>query len=115
MPQAVAASRQISGVVGSWPGVEAGPGLCGEFGFRVGGRELGHMHGDFAAHFSFPQKLGLRLRVEGRVGDHPVFPGKPGFAARTIEDDADIRDVIEMMRLNYDRIRARDRLPAEVP
>ena len=113
MTRSVTASQQITEEVGSWPEVEAGPGPRGEFGFTFGGRELGHLHGDFAAHFSFPKKLGLRLRTEGRVIDHPVFPGKPGFAARRIEDDADIRDVIEMMRLNYDRIRARDALPEE--
>jgi hypothetical protein len=113
MPQSVTASQQITEEVGSWPGVEAGPGPRGEFGFKFASRELGHLHGDFAAHFSFPKKLGLRLRDERRVVDHPVFPGKPGFAARRIEDDADIRDVIEMMRLNYDRIRARDGLPEE--
>ena len=111
MSKLVTASQQITDEVTSWPGVEAGPGPRGEFGFRVGGRELGHLHGDVAAHFSFPKSLGLRLRTEERVVDHPVFPGKPGFAARRIEDDEDVRDVIEMMRLNYDRITARDRLP----
>lgn len=115
MTELLTASRQITEEVGSWPGVEAGPGSRGEFGFRIGGRELGHLHGDFVAHFSFPKKLGITLRSEGRVVDHPVFPGKPGFAARTIENDADIRDVIELMRLNYDRIRAREELRQEVP
>lgn len=114
MTQSVTASRQITDEVGSWPGVEAGPGPRGEFGFRVGGRELGHLHGDFAAHFSFPKKLGLELRAEGRVVDHPVFPGKPGFGARAIEGEADVRDVIDMMRLNYDRIVARDGVPEEL-
>lgn len=111
MSDSVTAGRQITEEVGSWPGVEAGPGPRGEYGFRFGGRELGHLHGDFAAHFSFPKKLGRQLRAEGRVVDHPVFPGKPGFAARRIEGDADIRDVIELMRLNYDRIAARSGLP----
>jgi hypothetical protein len=58
-------------------------------------------------HFSFPKRLGLRLKAEGRAVDHPVFPGRPGMAARRMEDDADVRDVIEMMRLNYDLITAR--------
>lgn len=96
-------------------GSRRGPRSSWRVRLRVGGRELGHLHGDFAAHLSFPKKLGLRLRAEGRVVDHPLFPGKPGFAARRIEDDADIRDVIEKMRLNYDRISARDGLPEEVP
>ena len=34
---------------------------------------------------------------------HPVFPDKQGPAARRIEDEDDVRDVIELLRLNYDR------------
>jgi hypothetical protein len=113
MSQPVSASRQITEEVASWPGVQAGPGPRGEFGFRVGARELGHLHGDYAAHFSFPKKLGLALREQGRVVDHPVFPGKAGFAARSIENETDVRDVIDMMRLNYDRVMARDGKRAE--
>jgi hypothetical protein len=111
MSKAVTPSQQITAEVTSWPGIEAGPGRRGEFGFRLGGREIGHLHGDFAAHFSFPKDLGVRLRERGRVVDHPVFPGKPGFAARRIRDEADVLDVIELMRLNYDRIIARDGVP----
>lgn len=111
MRASFSAGQQITDEVGSWPGVVAGPGPRGEFGFRIRGRELGHLHGDFAAHFSFPKKLGLSLRAEGRVVDHPVFPGKPGFAERKIDSEADARDVIELMRLNYDRIIARDGVP----
>jgi hypothetical protein len=39
-----------------------------------------------------------------------VFPKSQGPAARRIEDESDIRDVIALMRLNYDRARARPRL-----
>jgi hypothetical protein len=45
-----------------------------------------------------------RLFDEGRVVHHPVFPDKEGPAARRIEDQSDVDDVIELMRLNYDRI-----------
>ncbi|MPZ70887.1 MAG: hypothetical protein GEU71_15390 [Actinobacteria bacterium] len=87
----------------SWPGVEAGPGERGEFAFKVEGREIGHLHGDRAAHFFFPKDLWTELYEQGRIVHHPVFPGKKGPAARSIEDDADVRDVIEMLRLNYER------------
>jgi hypothetical protein len=113
MSQPPSASQQITQEVASWPGVKSGPGPRGEFGFRVGGRELGHLHGDYVAHFSFPKKVGLSLREQQRVVDHPVFPGKPGFGARAISDDSDVRDVIALMRLNYDRIVARDGLRRE--
>jgi Family of unknown function (DUF5519) len=113
MSETRTASQQIAEEVTSWPGVEAGYGRRGEFGFTVGRREIGHLHGDHAAHFGFPKEVGARLREEGRVGPHPVAPDKPAWAARRIETDADVRDVIELIRLNYDRVVARYGLPAE--
>jgi hypothetical protein len=104
-------SERITEEVTSWPGVEAGPGRRGEFAFTIGGREIGHLHGDHAAHFGFPKKVWAELKEQGRIQDHPVFPGKEGPGARRIENDADVRDVIEMMRLNYDRAVARHGLP----
>jgi hypothetical protein len=47
------------------------------------------------------------------VVHHPVFPDKVGPAARRIENEADVRDVIELLRLNYDRVVARYGLPDE--
>jgi hypothetical protein len=105
------ASEQITDEVTSWPGVQAGPGRRGEFSFKVGRREIGHLHGDRVAHFGFPKDVWTELFDQGRIGYHPVFPGKPGFGARAIEAEADVRDVLEMMRLNYDRIVARHGLP----
>jgi hypothetical protein len=107
------ASEQITEEVTSWPRVEAGAGRRGEFAFKVGRREIGHLHGDHAAHFFFPKQVWADLFEQGRVVHHPVFPDKPGPAARRIEDQADVRDVIQLLRLNYDRVVARDGPPAE--
>ena len=98
------ASETITEEVTSWPGVEAGPGRRGEFAFKVGRREIGHLHGDHAAHFSFPKDVWRELHAAGRITDHPVFPGKEGPGARRIESADDMRDVIALMRLNYDRV-----------
>ena len=97
------ASQQITSEVTSWDGVEAGPGRRGEFAFKVGRREIGHLHGDHAAHFSFPKDVWAELFAAGRVVHHPVFPEKEGPAARRIESEDDVRDVIALMRLNYER------------
>jgi hypothetical protein len=105
------ASEQISEEVGSWPGIDAGYGTRGEYAFKVGPREIGHIHGDHAAHFSFPRTVWSELHRAGRIVDHPVFPGKVGPAARRIRNEADIQDVIALMRLNYDRIIERHGLP----
>ncbi|CAA9474871.1 MAG: hypothetical protein AVDCRST_MAG65-1047 [uncultured Solirubrobacteraceae bacterium] len=112
MSQAHAPSRRITEAVTSWPGVKAGPGRRGEFAFTVGRREIGHLHGDRAAHFGFPPDVGAELRKEGRVGPHPVAPHKTAWAARAIETEDDVLDVIALIRLNYDRAVARFGVPA---
>jgi len=108
----MSASQRITDEVTSWPGVQAGPGSRGEFAFKLGPREIGHLHGDHAAHFFFPKAVWTELFQAGRIVHHPVFPDRDGPAARRIDDDADVADVIELMRLNYDRVVAAHGLPA---
>jgi Family of unknown function (DUF5519) len=105
MTKTLTPSDQITAEVTSWPGVEAGVGERGEFGFRVGRRQIGHLHGDHAAHFGFPRQVWTELMEQGRVGPHPI--DHPGWAARRIENEDDVRDVIALLRLNYDRVVAR--------
>ena len=98
------AHDRITATVTSWPGVEAGTGRRGEWAFTVGRRQIGHLHGDRSAHFSFPKAVWAELYAEGRIAHHPVFPGKEGPAARSIETEEDVDDVIALLRLNYERI-----------
>ncbi len=108
-PTSATASQRITAQVTAWPGVTAGPGDRGSFAFRVGRRELGHLHGDRVAHFAFPRDVCARLLAEGRVGPHPV--ASPGLAARALRDDVDVAEAVALLRLNYDRVVARYGLP----
>jgi glyoxylase-like metal-dependent hydrolase (beta-lactamase superfamily II) len=99
------ASERIIEEVTTWPGVRAAPGRRGELSITVGRREIGHLHGSHAAHFGFPKQVWRRLLDEGRVGPHPVM--RDGWASRRIESDEDVRDVIALLRLNYERAVAR--------
>lgn len=102
--------RRIIDEVSSWPGVSVDDGELGELSFQVGGREIGHLHGDRAAHFSFPRRTWAVLHDAGRITHHPVFPdATQGPAARIIRDDHDVEDVIELFRMNYDRMASRGR------
>src|ERR1700755_567675 len=106
-------SERITAEATSWPGVTAGHGSRGEFGFSVGGRPIGHLHGDRVAHFGFPRALGAELREQGRGGPHAVDPHSPKMASRRLETDEDVADVVALMRLNYDRTVAEHGLPDE--
>ena len=107
------ASEQITVAVRAWPGVEAGYGSRGEYGFTVGRKEIGHLHGNHALHIGFPKAVWAELKEQGRIDYHPVFPGKPGYASRRLENEADVRDAIALLRLNYDRVVTRHGVPAE--
>ena len=111
MTETVTASRQIIDEATAWPGVTAAPGERGELSLRLGRREIGHLHGDQVAHFGFPKDVWAVLHAQGRIVHHPVFPEQPGWAARRIETDADVCDVIALLRLNYDRAVARHGVP----
>lgn len=108
MSEVISASRRISEEVTSWDGVTSGIGSRGELSFKVSRKEIGHLHGDRAAHFFFRKDLWAELKAAGRITHHPVFPGREGPAARRIASDEDVRDVIAMMRLNYDLMKEKE-------
>jgi hypothetical protein len=102
-PAGVEGAREtIEAEVTSWPGVEAtGIGKRGEYGFAIGRRQIGHLHGDRVAHFAFPKSEWAELLEAGRIERHPV--DRPGLAARALRSDDDVADAIALMRINYDR------------
>src|SRR5262245_19613527 len=110
--QAGAADR-IAAQVASWPGVEVDRSEEGEVAFQLGARELGHLHGDGVAHFSFPKSKWRELHDQGRITHHPVFPAQEGPGARLILTESDERDVVLLFRTVYDRIVARLGVPDE--
>lgn len=105
------AGDRITDEATSWPGVHDEPGSRGERSIRLGRRELGHLHGDRVLHIGFPKAEWHELRDAGRIDFHPVFPGKAGYASRAIRDEADVADVVALLRRNYDRVVAAHGVP----
>ncbi|MFN8149967.1 MAG: DUF5519 family protein [Solirubrobacterales bacterium] len=106
------AGQRIIDEATSWPGVEAVRGDRGELSLRLGKRELGHLHGDHALHIGFPKGVWHDLHDDGRIDYHPIFPGRPGWGSRRLDDAGDERDAIALLRLNYDRAVANHGVPA---
>lgn len=105
------ASQIIEEQVTAWPGVTSGPGRFDSLSFKFEGREIGHLHGDHAAHFAFPKEVSAELKAAGRVEDHPLGEKYHGLAARRLNDEHDVWQTIELMRLNYDRVIDRSPVP----
>jgi hypothetical protein len=107
-PGSAERGERIVAEVSGWPGVTLGSGDFGETEFWFEGRSLGHVHGGYQADIPFPRRLRDELVAEGRTGPHHVHPDS-GWTTRRIEDETDAAAVVELLRLNYDRISGRRR------
>jgi Family of unknown function (DUF5519) len=95
-------ARQIEQTVAGWPGVTVEPHRFGGVEFRVGRRELGHLHGNRLADLPFPVTVREQLIAAGKAERHHVLPDS-GWVSRPIRGVEDIRDVVELFRLNYEQ------------
>jgi hypothetical protein len=93
--------------VGSWDGVAVSPHRYGGIEFRVGRREIGHLHGNRLADLPFPIKVRKQLVASGKASRHHVLPDS-GWVSRWIDGDDDVDIVIGLFRLNYERPWLRD-------
>jgi Ni,Fe-hydrogenase I large subunit len=104
--------EHIATVVRSWPGVEAAPHRFGGVEFRLGRRELGHLHGDALADLPFTRGIRDMLVETGRAQPHHVHPDS-GWVSKQIRSDEDVREVVELFRLAYERARVSANVRAE--
>jgi hypothetical protein len=88
--------------VSAWPGVTAGPHRFGGIEFRVGRRELGHVHGNRLADLPFPLLIRNDLVAAGRAEPHHIHP-ESGWVSVPISSAADVPHVVELFRMNYER------------
>ena len=93
------AKRELLG----WPGVTVHDHRFGGLEFRVNGREMGHMHGDKLADLPLPKNVGKKLISQGRVSPHHFLP-QSGWVSYYINGQADIPTLIELFRMQYDRM-----------
>jgi hypothetical protein len=93
---------RIAHEVGAWNGVTVAPHRFGGVEFRVGRRELGHVHGDRLADLPFPVSIRRELVAAGRADPHHILPHS-GWVSVWIRNDADVETAIELFRLNYER------------
>ena len=96
------AKERISTVLTTWPGVTTASHRFGGIEFRLGRRELGHLHGSYLADIPLPRRIRDQLIAEGRAQPHHILPDS-GWISVPISQPADADNVIELLRLSYDR------------
>ena len=95
---------RIEREVASWEGITTRAHRFGGIEFRLGRREIGHLHGERWADLPFKKGIRDMLVETGRAQPHHVLP-ETGWVSRQIRSDVDVAGVIELFRLSYERAR----------
>jgi hypothetical protein len=95
------AGQHIKDTVSAWEGVTAHPHRFGGTEFRLGDREIGHVHGDGLVDIPFPTRVRNELVGAGQAVPHHVLP-ESGWISFYIRQPEDTERAIALLRRSYD-------------
>src|ERR1044071_6517941 len=85
----------------SWEGVSTAPHRFGGVEYRLGTRELGHIHGDHLIDIPFPKKVRDEIVSSGLAEPHHILP-KTGWVSYYLRVDEDVQKGIAPLRRSYE-------------
>jgi hypothetical protein len=94
------AGERIKKTVSSWDGVEAHPHRFGGTEFRIGKREIGHIHGDTLVDIPFPTKVRNAIVAAGEASPHHILP-ETGWISFYLKENGDVEKAISLFERSY--------------
>jgi predicted DNA-binding protein (MmcQ/YjbR family) len=94
------AAEQIKREVLSWEFTQVYPHRFGGTEFRIGKRELGHIHGNTLLDIPFPKRICDELVEAGKARPHHVLP-ESGWVSFYIREPGDVDRAIELLKRSY--------------
>jgi hypothetical protein len=94
------AQNQITSAVLSWEGASAVPHRFGGIEYRLGQRELGHIHGDHLVDIPFPSKVRAEIVAAGEASAHHILP-ESGWVSFYLRETSDIPRAIALLERSY--------------
>jgi hypothetical protein len=95
------ASDTIRGAVLEWEGTEAHPHRFGGIEYRLGSREIGHIHGDWLVDIPFPKKVHDEVVSSGHAQLHHILP-ESGWVSLYLHEAEDVQRAIQLLRTSYE-------------
>jgi hypothetical protein len=97
----MAVAKVIADEVTSWPGVTAHDHRFGGVEFRLGMRQLGHLHGDRTADIPLRRALRDELVASGRARIHRWRPDS-GWVTVDLDSNEGRAEAIRLLRVGYE-------------
>jgi len=95
------AQKLILEALSAWEGVSIEPHRFGGREFRLGRRELGHIHGDALVDIPFPKKVREELVAAGEAEPHHILP-ETGWVSFYLRQEGDAEKAIALLRRSYE-------------
>jgi hypothetical protein len=95
------AREQIIQAILTWEGVTAHAHHFGGTEFRLGRREIGHIHGDALVDIPFPKKVRDEVVATGRAEPHHVLP-ESGWISFYLREPVDVERAIDLLRQSFE-------------
>jgi Family of unknown function (DUF5519) len=103
-------SEIINDAVLKWDGVSAHPHRFGGTEYRLGKREIGHIHGERLVDIPFTKKVRDEAIAAGKAEPHHLLP-ETGWVSVWLTSEKNVQDAIELLGQNLEiaRKQVRDR------
>jgi hypothetical protein len=95
------ASKQIVDTLLTWESMEAHPHRFGGTEFRIGKREIGHIHGDSLVDIPFPKKIRDEIVAAGEAQPHHILP-ETGWVSFYLKEEGDVEKAIILLNRSYE-------------
>jgi len=95
------AGQRVHAEVTRWDEIENAPHRFGGTEYRVGHREIGHVHGDSLVDIPFPLPVRNELVENGMAEPHHVLP-KSGWVSIFLRNSADVERAVRLLRRSYE-------------
>ena len=84
-----------------WEGLSIAPHRFGGVEYRLGTRELGHIHGDHLVDIPFPKKIRDEIVGSGLAKPHHIMP-ETGWVSFYLRQEEDVQTAIALLRRSYE-------------
>jgi Family of unknown function (DUF5519) len=95
------AQEIITQTLTSWEGVSTAPHRFGGVEYRLGTRELGHIHADYLVDIPFPKKVRDEIVKAGLAEPHHILP-ETGWVSFYLREESDVEKVITLLQRSYE-------------
>jgi hypothetical protein len=103
------AQTRITEALLRWEGVSTAPHRFGGVEYRLGTRELGHIHGDHLVDIPFPKKVRDEIVSAGLAEPHHILP-ETGWVSFYLREEGDVPKAISLLQRSYE-IASRQKQP----